>query len=44
VVTASPVDLFTALRRVLSTPSADPDPDPVPAALGRLRRRPTRPE
>jgi CheY-like chemotaxis protein len=41
VVTASPVDLFAALRRVLSTPS--PDPDPVPAAPGRLRRRPTRP-
>jgi len=40
-VTASPVDLFAALRRVLSTPSADPDP--VPATPGRLRRRPTRP-
>jgi CheY-like chemotaxis protein len=40
-VTASPVDLFAALRRVLSTPSADPDP--VPAIPGRLRRRPTRP-
>ena len=40
-VTASPVDLFAALRRLLSTPSADPDP--VPAGPGRLRRRPTRP-
>ena len=42
VVTASPVDLFVALRRLLSTPSADPDP--VPAGPGRMRRRPTRPE
>ena len=41
VVTASPVDLFVALRRLLSTPSADPDP--VPVGPGRLRRRPTRP-
>jgi CheY-like chemotaxis protein len=41
VVTASPVDLFVALRRLLSIPSADPDP--VPAGPGRLRRRPTRP-
>ena len=41
-VTASPVDLFAALRRLLSTPSADPDP--VPAGPGRMRRRPTRPE
>ena len=41
VVTASPVDLFAALRRLLSTPSADPDP--VPVGPGRLRRRPTRP-
>jgi CheY-like chemotaxis protein len=41
VVTASPVDLFAALRRVLSTPPTDPDP--FPAAPGRLRRRPTRP-
>ena len=41
VVTSSPVDLFAALRRLLSTPSADPDP--VPAGPGRLRRRPTRP-
>jgi CheY-like chemotaxis protein len=41
VVTASPVDLFAALRRVLSTPSTDPDP--FPAAPGRLRRRPSRP-
>jgi CheY-like chemotaxis protein len=41
VVTASPVDLFAALRRVLSTPSTDPDP--VPADSGRLRRRPSRP-
>jgi len=40
-VTASPVDLFAALRRLLSTPSADPDP--VPVGPGRLRRRPTRP-
>jgi CheY-like chemotaxis protein len=40
VVTSSPLDLFTALHRVLSVPSADPDP--VPAAPGRLRR-PTRP-
>jgi CheY-like chemotaxis protein len=40
VVTSSPLDLFTALRRVLSSPSTDPDP--VPAAPGRLRR-PTRP-
>jgi len=40
-VSSSPVDLFAALRRLLSTPSADPDP--VPAGPGRLRRRPTRP-
>jgi CheY-like chemotaxis protein len=39
-VTASPVDLFAALRRVLATPPSDPDP--VPAGTG-LRRRPTRP-
>jgi CheY-like chemotaxis protein len=42
VVTSSPVELFTALRRVLSAPSAVPDP--VPAGPGRLRPRPTRPE
>jgi CheY-like chemotaxis protein len=41
VVTASPVDLFAALRRVLSGPSNDPDP--IAAAPGRLRRRPSRP-
>ena len=41
VVTASPVDLFVALRRLLSTPSADPGP--VPAGPSRMRRRPTRP-
>jgi len=41
VVTSSPLDLFAALRRLLSTPSADADP--VPAGPGRLRRRPTRP-
>jgi CheY-like chemotaxis protein len=41
VVTSSPLDLFAALRRLLSTPSADPDP--LPAGPGRLRRRPTRP-
>jgi CheY-like chemotaxis protein len=41
VVTASPVDLFGALRRVLSAPTTDPDP--VLAAPGRLRRRPARP-
>jgi len=41
VVTSSPLDLFAALRRLLSSPSADPDP--LPAGLGRLRRRPTRP-
>ena len=40
-VTASPVDLFAALRRLLSAPSADPDQ--VPADPSRLRRRPTRP-
>jgi CheY-like chemotaxis protein len=40
-VTSSPVDLFTALRRLLSTPSAGPDP--VAAGPGRRRRRPTRP-
>jgi CheY-like chemotaxis protein len=34
VVTASPVDLFAALHRVLSAPP--PDPDPVPAGPGRL--------
>jgi CheY-like chemotaxis protein len=42
VVTASPVDLFAALRRVLAAPPGDPDP--VPAIPGRPRRRPTRPE
>jgi CheY-like chemotaxis protein len=41
VVTSSPLDLFAALRRLLSIPSADPDP--LPAGPGRLRRRPTRP-
>jgi CheY-like chemotaxis protein len=41
VVTSSPLDLFAALRRLLSTLSADPDP--LPAGPGRLRRRPTRP-
>jgi CheY-like chemotaxis protein len=43
VVTASPVDLFAALRRVLAAPPNDAAPDPEPAAPGRLRRRPTRP-
>jgi CheY-like chemotaxis protein len=41
VVTSSPVDLFAALRRVLSAPTTDPDP--VLAAPDRLRRRPARP-
>jgi CheY-like chemotaxis protein len=40
-VTASPLDLFAALRRVLSAPADDPDP--LPAMPNRLRRRPTRP-
>jgi CheY-like chemotaxis protein len=40
-VTASPLDLFAALRRVLSTPIDDPDP--LAATPSRLRRRPTRP-
>jgi CheY-like chemotaxis protein len=39
VVTASPTELFAALRRVLSTPV--PAPEPAPAA--NPRRRPTRP-
>jgi CheY-like chemotaxis protein len=39
VVTASPTELFAALRRVLATP--DPDPEPAPAATP--RRRPSRP-
>jgi CheY-like chemotaxis protein len=40
-VTASPLELFAALRRVLSAPADDPDP--LQAVPGRLRRRPTRP-
>jgi CheY-like chemotaxis protein len=40
-VTASPLDLFAALRRVLSTPADDPDP--LSTSPNRLRRRPTRP-
>jgi CheY-like chemotaxis protein len=40
-VTASPLELFAALRRVLS--AAADDPDGLPAVPGRLRRRPTRP-
>jgi CheY-like chemotaxis protein len=39
IVTASPIELFAALRRVLSTPA----PVPVPATPGRPHRRPTRP-
>ncbi|HET9290170.1 MAG TPA: hypothetical protein VF468_18675 [Actinomycetota bacterium] len=38
-VTASPTELFAALRRILSTPA--PAPEPAPAAAP--RRRPTRP-
>jgi CheY-like chemotaxis protein len=38
-VTASPTELFAALRRILSTPA--PAPEPAPA--GAPRRRPTRP-
>jgi CheY-like chemotaxis protein len=38
-VTASPTELFAALRRVLATPA--PAPEPAPAATP--RRRPTRP-
>jgi len=40
-VTASPLELFAALRRVLSAPADDPDA--LPTIPGRLRRRPTRP-
>jgi CheY-like chemotaxis protein len=45
VVTSSPTELFAALRRVLSTPTPDPEQDqgPTPAASGRPTRRPTRP-
>ena len=42
VVTSSPTELFAALRRVLSTPTPDPDPA-TPAASGRPTRRPSRP-
>ena len=44
-VTSSPTELFAALRRVLSAPTPDPEPDqnPTPAASGRTIRRPSRP-
>jgi CheY-like chemotaxis protein len=40
VVTASPTELFAALRRVLATPAPAPEPAPASATS---RRRPTRP-
>src|SRR5215218_11236328 len=43
VVTSSPTELFAALRRVLSTPTPDPEPGHTPAAPGRSARRPSRP-